>query len=269
MSITMPDGRTYTYLSDGLMINGRRVREARVDGALVYPREEWPYWVRCSMTIDYHHKDDDWVLAGGKYTVVPKYECRYHIEESVSVWSRLPIRVWRRDMEVKDDTVLEGKRLYPMDRVNLEPTGVPNFPARKVMRSSFDIRWSANGFFGDQPERHASAEGAGYAYFRPPREWGIGDDPVRFASIQIEGSLFYLSLQLPGHISRYDNDACRMSLGLAGHVRYRHLWATLPDGQPMYYREDWDQTCAIEHSPSPWATDDEYRAAFLSALAAL
>lgn len=46
MSITMPDGRTYTYLSDGLMVNGRRVTEARVDGALVYPRDEWPYWVR-------------------------------------------------------------------------------------------------------------------------------------------------------------------------------------------------------------------------------
>lgn len=269
MSITMPDGRTYTYLSDGLMVNGRRVTEARVDGALVYPRDEWPYWVRCSTTIDYHHWSDTWWwdYGQGKYVVGLYDKCDYHVEASISVRSRLPVRVWTMDREVTDHDVQGGVALYPMECINLEPSGAPDVPWGRVMRSSIDLRWRAGGFFGDVPERHLSAEGAGFASLVAPPEWG--GDRGGFNEMQVGSDVFILSFILPGRISYYDHFVSYMSFGFAGHARWRYRHRDTPDGQPVYGRQDWDQTCAIEHSPSPWATADEYRAAFLAALAAL
>lgn len=89
MSIMMPGGRTYTYLSDGLMVNGRRVTEARVNGALVYPRDEWPYWVRGtyklrSRTVTYEGNEHG---PGGFWTDPMRAEATFRLR------SRLPLYV--------------------------------------------------------------------------------------------------------------------------------------------------------------------------------
>lgn len=89
MSITMPDGRTYTYLSDGLMVNGRRVREARVDGALVYPREEWPYWVRGT----YKLRSRTVTYEGGEHGPDGFWTDPMRAEASFELRSRLPLYV--------------------------------------------------------------------------------------------------------------------------------------------------------------------------------
>ena len=270
MSITMPDGRTYTYLSDGLTINGRRVREARVDGALVYPRDEWPYWVRCSTTIDYHHESDTWWwdYGQGKYVMGLRDVCDYHIEASLSFRSRLPIRVWTRGRDVVNHDAPGGKVTYPMECIKLEPaTTHVVVPWKRAMRSSIDLRWRARGFFGDVPERHLSAEGAGFASWVVPPEWG--DNRGGFNEMQIDDETFILSFLLPGKISYYDGLACSMSLGFSGTAIYRFRNNDVPDGRRSYIRQTWVQTCSVEHSPSPWATAKEYEAAWLAAWGAL
>lgn len=92
MSITMPDGRTYTYLSDGLMVNGRRVTEARVDGALVYPREEWPYWVRGT----YRLRSRTWPYVTGFYPSSGPYLESMEATAEFGLRSRLPLYVEER-----------------------------------------------------------------------------------------------------------------------------------------------------------------------------
>ena len=102
MSITMPDGRTYTYLSDGLMVNGRRVTEARVDGALVYPREEWPYWVRGTYKLRSH----SWPYVTGFYPSSGPYLESMEAEASFELRSRLPLYV--------EERVATGGMRYPV-----------------------------------------------------------------------------------------------------------------------------------------------------------
>ena len=89
MSITMPDGRAYTYLSNGLMVNGRRVTEARVDGALVYPREEWPYWVRGT----YKLRSRTVTYEGNEHGPVGFWTDPMRAEASFELRSRLPLYV--------------------------------------------------------------------------------------------------------------------------------------------------------------------------------
>jgi len=270
MSITMPDGRTYTYLSDGLMVNGRRVTEARVDGALVYPRDEWPYWVRGTTTIDYRHVRETWKWSDedGKYVILTRDACEYHVEASFSVSSRLPIRAWTKDRLVTNSDVQGGRVAYPMEWINYRPDSVPGVTQwDKVLRSSIDLRWIAKGFFGSVPERHMSAETVGLAELVPPREWGLNKGG--FVSYSPEAGAHYLSFQLPGRISLYDSNASEMSFGFSGVAKYRFRNGYVPDGRPVYTRQDWVQECSIEHSPSPWATSEEYRAAWLAARDAL
>ena len=102
MSITMPDGRTYTYLSDGLMVNGRRVTEARVDGALVYPRDEWPYWVRGT----YKLRSRSWPYVTGFYPSSGPYLESMEATAEFGLRSRLPLYV--------EERVATGGMRYPV-----------------------------------------------------------------------------------------------------------------------------------------------------------
>lgn len=102
MSITMPDGRTYTYLSDGLMVNGRRVTEARVDGALVYPRDEWPYWVRGT----YKLRSRSWPYVTGFYPSSGPYLESMEATAEFELRSRLPLYV--------EERVATGGMRYPV-----------------------------------------------------------------------------------------------------------------------------------------------------------
>lgn len=102
MSITMPDGRTYTYLSDGLMVNGRRVTEARVDGALVYPRDEWPYWVRGT----YKLRSRSWPYVTGFHPSSGPYLESMEATAEFELRSRLPLYV--------EERVATGGMRYPV-----------------------------------------------------------------------------------------------------------------------------------------------------------
>ena len=102
MSITMPDGRTYTYLSDGLMVNGRRVTEARVDGALVYPRDEWPYWVRGT----YKLRSRSWPYVTGFHPSSGLYLESMEATAEFELRSRLPLYV--------EERVATGGMRYPV-----------------------------------------------------------------------------------------------------------------------------------------------------------
>lgn len=102
MSVTMPDGRTYTYLSDGLMVNGRRVTEARVDGALVYPRDEWPYWVRGT----YKLRSRSWPYVTGFYPSSGPYLESMEATAEFELRSRLPLYV--------EERVATGGMRYPV-----------------------------------------------------------------------------------------------------------------------------------------------------------
>lgn len=98
----MPDGRTYTYLSDGLMVNGRRVTEARVDGALVYPRDEWPYWVRGT----YKLRSRSWPYVTGFYPSSGPHLESMEATAEFELRSRLPLYV--------EERVATGGMRYPV-----------------------------------------------------------------------------------------------------------------------------------------------------------
>ena len=119
---------------------------------------------------------------------------------------------------------------------------------------------------GEDRESRYTAETTGYEYPYDPAGYGVVTDRNE---MQIADETFILSFLLPGKISYYDGLACSMSFGFSGTAIYRFRNNDVPDGRRSYIRQTWVQTCSVEHSPSPWATDDEYRAAFLAALAAL
>lgn len=151
----MPDGRTYTYLSDGLMVNGRRVTEARVDGALVYPREEWPYWVRGT----YGLRSRSWPYVTGLYPSSGPYLESMEATAEFELRSRLPLYV--------EERVATGGMRYPVVHAILAyvdfatPQGTGSMPvvdARLSAESEYRIargahvlrpRESSSGLTGD------------------------------------------------------------------------------------------------------------------------
>lgn len=151
----MPDGRTYTYLSESLMVNGRCVREARVDGALVYPREEWPYWVRGT----YKLRSRTWPYVTGSYPSSGPYLESMEATAEFGLRSRLPLYV--------EERVATGGMRYPVvhaTHTNVSfatPQGTGSMPAvdaRLSAESEYRIargahvlrpRESSSGFTGD------------------------------------------------------------------------------------------------------------------------
>lgn len=180
MSITMPDGRTYTYLSDGLMVNGRRVTEARVDGALVYPRDEWPYWVRGT----YKLRSRSWPYVTGFYPSSGPYLESMEATAEFGLRSRLPLYV--------EERVATGGMRYPVvhaTHTNVSfatPQGTGSMPA-------VDARLSAE-------SEYRIARGAHVLRPRESSSGLTGDYSVSLWGVQLWGTgVPAAALGLAGH----------------------------------------------------------------------
>lgn len=180
MSITMPDGRTYTYLSDGLMVNGRRVTEARVDGALVYPREEWPYWVRGT----YKLRSRSWPYVTGFYPSSGPYLESMEATAEFELRSRLPLYV--------EERVATGGMRYPVVHAThtyvsfATPQGTGSMPV-------VDVRLSAE-------SEYRIARGAHVLRPRESSSGLTGDYSVDLWGVQLWGTgVPAAALGLAGH----------------------------------------------------------------------
>lgn len=169
MSITMPDGRTYTYLSDGLMVNGRRVTEARVDGALVYPRDEWPYWVRGT----YKLRSRSWPYVTGFYPSSGPYLESMEATAEFGLRSRLPLYV--------EERVATGGMRYPVVHAThthvyfATPQGTGSMPAVDARLSAESEYRIARGAHVLRPRESSSGLTGDYSVsLSGTKLWGCG-----------------------------------------------------------------------------------------------